>query len=41
MEEQDEILEYPVVEEYKSLLECQSSKQLKFIPINVDGVRKA
>ena len=37
---QEEILEYHVVKEHKSLLGCQSSKKLKFITFNVDGVCK-
>ena len=40
MKGQEEILEYHVVKEHKSLLGCQGSKKLKFITFNVDGVCK-
>ena len=40
MNGQEQIPEYHVVKEHKSLLGCQSSKKVKFITFNVDGVCK-
>ena len=40
MKGQEEILEFHVVNEHKSLLGCESSKKLEFITFNVDQVHK-